>query len=91
MYPKELIGKKAIRTAPVSYGTHTHFMTGEKSEVKDYSYTTEPLLIVNATDTHIIIKNVEESICHNPSKDRLHILNYRWIDNNWVDYDLTRR
>lgn len=74
MKANELIGKKAIRTGPTCYG--------------DYSYTTEPLLIVKVTENHILTKYPEENMFSKITKDdRPHILNKRWNDDNWTDYD----
>lgn len=63
MQAKELIGKIAIRTAPNKRG--------------DWSYTDEPILIVNATDDHIYAKK-------NDFGDiRELIFNQRFTDDNW--------
>jgi hypothetical protein len=70
----ELIGKQAIRKAPITYSTGA----------TDHSYTNEPVIILKATDTHIIFKHPEGTIF---SSDKLHILDCRWNDNNWIDYD----
>lgn len=70
---KEMVGKKAIRTAPINYG----------NGCKDYSYTEEGLLILNVTNNHIVVENTEGGIL----KNRRHILDSRWIDDNWEDYD----
>lgn len=73
MYPHELIGKKAIRKAPTCYG--------------DHSYTTEPLIILTVTESHIVTKYPECHWLFDKSEDKKHILDYRWIDDNWTDYD----
>ena len=72
MNAKQLIGHNAIRTAATSLG--------------DNSYTETPLLIVHATDTHVVTKHVRDLdkrlFGTNP-----HVLNYTWCDDNWIDYD----
>ena len=72
MNVKELIGKKAIRTGPVSYGNGR----------EDYSYTTDSLLILAVTDTHIVYEHTDSMF-----KGRRSILDKRWLDDNWGDYD----
>jgi hypothetical protein len=72
MKVKELVGKQAIRTAPVSYGNGNN----------DYSYTHEPLFILKVTNSHIVYTQKEGFF-----KDKVHILDGRWNDNNWADYD----
>ena len=67
MNAKELIGKRAIRTASTVKG--------------DMSYTSEPVLILNATDRHIIYKT---KIFRNAI---VTTMNYLFCDDNWVDYD----
>lgn len=68
---KELVGKTVIRTGPVNYG----------NGCKDYSYTTDPLIILAVTDTHIVYEHQKGFL----SGDR-HILDKRWLDDNWADY-----
>jgi hypothetical protein len=46
MKAKDLIGKKAVRTAPVR-------LTGDRS------YGTTPILIQNVTDSHIVYTSLE--------------------------------
>ncbi len=69
MKAEELIGKRAIRTAPTSNG--------------DYSYFSDPLRIINATNTNIVAE------CRNIGSKGYHIINLdcRWCDDNWCDYD----
>lgn len=72
MNAKELIGKKAIRTAPVDL----------KNGRKDYSYNNEGLLVLAVTGTHLVVEHVESF-----AKGSRHILDSRWLDDNWGDYD----
>jgi hypothetical protein len=83
MHPKQLIGKKAIRTAPVSYGKRTPmFGIGGAEENLDYSFTSEPLVILAVTDSHIVYEY--PNYCSYLKGN--HFLDSRWIDNNWADY-----
>ena len=68
----ELVGKKAIRTGPVDLGNGR----------KDYSYGTEPLLILAVTEHHVVVEYVESFM-----KGKRHILDSRWNDENWDDYN----
>ncbi len=80
MKATELIGKLAIRTKPVFLG-----FEGLRENC-DYSYTTTPIRILKVTDNHIIYNHVgtsEEKIFGK----KKHILNLRWLDNNWTDYN----
>jgi|GEM_PF-3970748 len=72
MKATELIGKKAIRTAPTK-------------EHGDFSYTNEPVEIVAATNTHVLMKNIgwKKKIYG----DDVHVLNSTFCDDNWTDYD----
>jgi hypothetical protein len=88
MYPRELIGKKAVRTGPVNYGSRAHFMTGQKEEHKDYSYTTDPLIILQATDSHIVVQHPPDSYAAKCGTNAPRLLDCRWIDDQWADYDL---
>lgn len=74
MNAKELIGKEAIRTAP--------------TKSPDYSYCSYPVLIINATEHHVVIKSKG---IFNKDKAYIdidpHILDCRFCDDNWTDYD----
>lgn len=72
MYPHELIGENALRTKPVDL----------KNGNKDYSFTTSPLRILAVTENHIVVE-ILDSI----HEDKKHILDLRWLDNNWSRYD----
>lgn len=69
---KELVGKTAIRTGPVVYG-NGH---------QDYSYGTDPLIILAVTDTHIVYEHAKGCF-----KSQRSILDSRWLDDKWGDYD----
>lgn len=71
MRATELIGKKVIRTAPTSHG--------------DYSYTSNPIIIINATDEHIIYKYPSNN-CFNYFENKERVLNFTWCDDKWIDY-----
>ncbi len=72
MRATELIGKEVIRTAPTSHG--------------DYSFTSNPIIIINATDEHIIYKYPSDN-CLGYFDSREKILNFTWCDDNWIDYE----
>jgi len=72
MYAKELIGKRAVRTAPAN---------------GDNSYRTTPIKIVKATETHIVYKYDGMSGIFASLGDKVNLLNSDWNDNNWIDYD----
>jgi hypothetical protein len=67
---KELIGKRAVRTGPTESG--------------DFSHTTEHIIILNVTDTHIAYKYTEESMFNS---ERIHLLAKEWQDGKWTGYD----
>lgn len=71
MKATELIGKFAIRT-------------GKTGGYGDNSYTSEPVFIMGATDTHIEIKT--KSLFNNESY-RMSILNYVFCDDKWIDFE----
>jgi hypothetical protein len=77
----ELVGKKAIRIKPLQIREKEEIMpfTGRRLPKYDYSYTAEPIEILKVTDNHIVYKN-------NYFEDKL-LLDNRWIDDNWEDYD----
>ncbi|MDP4158184.1 MAG: hypothetical protein Q8911_00265 [Bacillota bacterium] len=72
MHARELIGKKAIRTGPVDYGNGR----------KDFSYTTDGLFILAVTGSHIVYEH-----CDSFLEGKRSILDNRWLDENWGDYD----
>jgi len=82
MKANELIGKLAIRTNPISCGKN--FMTGKTNY--DYSYTTTPIRILKVTDNHILT-NYKGTKEENIFGDDIHILDKRWLDDNWIDYE----
>lgn len=96
MNATQLIGKKAIRTKPcklkeaeqtppmfgmlaMGIGTATH----------DYSYSREPIIILAATESHIVYKHTDDSVYAKMGNGKVetHILDSRWCDDNWTDYD----
>lgn len=84
MYPHELIGKLAVRTAPIDYGPSDGGLFGDTIVAvnNDYSYTTDPIRILAATESHIVYQRQEPMFEGKPM-----LLNSRWVDNNWTDYD----
>ena len=98
MYATELIGKKAIRTRPCSLSIKGEDdsplmglmgMATRTGARYDYSHTSEPLIILAATESHIITKRLDDSFIVKMSdgKNKPHILDCRWCDDNWTDYD----
>lgn len=86
MYPHELIGKKAIRKAPTVLGQDRSGLFSISTEVTtryDYSYNTEPIIILAVTESHIIFQYPEGHYFKGDKK----ILDSRWVDDNWTDYD----
>lgn len=84
MYPHELIGKLAVRTAPVDYGPRGGGLFSDTIVAvnNDYSHTTDPILILAATESHIVYKRLEPMF-----EGKTMLLNSRWVDNSWTDYD----
>lgn len=82
MKAKELVGKLAIRKKPIKLGICD--FTGEYNY--DYSHTTSPLRILKVTDEHIIVdyKGTDEEVIFG---NKVHILDERWNDDNWIDYE----
>ena len=85
MRATELIGKRAIRTKPIirERVVGGYISGGTVYNEKDYSYTDSPSKIVNATDTHIVA--MRKGIGDN--KEFRVILDCRFCDNNWIDFD----
>jgi hypothetical protein len=75
MKATELTGKEAIRTKPCDM----------KNERFDYSYCAEAIKIIKATETHIFYQNT--GIDKKIFGDRIHILDHRWCDDNWIEYE----
>lgn len=89
MYATDLIGKIAIRTKPVmeAHIIHSGFVFGGGDSVRDvpsYYHCTTPILILNATEHHIVYERYPK-----PSNDRPepYILDVRYCDGNWIDYE----
>ena len=77
MTAKQLIGKTAIRIK------HTTYAGG----CIDRSFTSTPIEIINATDTHIVYKHAKGSVEAKIFKsDEPRILPYEFCDDNWIDY-----
>lgn len=74
MYATQLIGKNCIREKPAILG-------GRESELKDYSFCSTVIRIVAATEHNIVY---EHKLC---GVTRTSILDERFCDDNWVDYD----
>lgn len=73
MNVKQLIGQNAIRTKPTING--------------DHSYSNEPLLILNVTENHIIYIHLENSWWAKSFSNEPRILDLKWMDDNWINYD----
>lgn len=72
MKAKELIGKLATRTAPVTYTTG----------VKDSSYMGDVLKILNADDELIAYEHTDGI-----SQGKIHTFGACWCDDNWKPID----
>lgn len=88
MNAKELIGKMAIRTAPIDElrnqsGGGMGFMGFSNSyiNVPNYYFCEHPIKIVNATDNHIVY---EQELGDSATT---HILSCKYCDDNWIDYE----
>lgn len=84
----ELVGKRVIRTAPITVQRYesTGYMFsagGHYVGVPDYSYCDEPVKVLAATDTNaiVLIKNVFDD------EYRRKNLPCQFCDDNWTDYD----
>jgi hypothetical protein len=90
MEAKELIGKTAIRTRPVM--TEKIISAGLFSggdtvrQIPDFYYCTTPIRILNATDYHIVFLPCE-LIVAGPTELKPRILDLRFCDDNWIDYE----
>ena len=72
MKATELIGKKAIRTAPTK-------------EIHDRSYSDHPIIIKDANDHYIIFEYGDK--WHRTYMDTdIHMLGYDFCDNNWEEF-----
>lgn len=90
MNAMQLIGKMAIRTKPCEWDRNpSPFGMGfgmgveTKAKTQDYSYSSEPILILAATENHIVYTSRHNAF----DRDSKHILDSRWCDDNWTDYD----
>ncbi len=81
MYANQLIGKLAIRTGPVDRGNQ-EVGFGTSSIITrniDNSFTNNPILILAATESHIIYKYTENG--------KRYVLNYEFCDDKWTSWD----
>ncbi len=78
---KKLEGKLAIRKEPIKLGKDFY-----GKDNYDYSYTESPIRILKVTENHILydLKGTNEEKIFGSN---VHILNKRWIDDNWISYD----
>lgn len=88
MYAKDLVGKTCIRETPAMkerYVSSGGLMMGGDRLVRepDYTYCTMPVKIIAATDHNIICE--DDGIFDN--RPRRIILDERFCDDAWVDYD----
>jgi len=90
MKAKELIGKNCIRETPVmvkktistGYGL-LYMSSGERVEdFPDYTYCTDPVRIVAATDHNIVCEKTGFN-----GKPFVLNLDERYCDDSWIDYD----
>jgi hypothetical protein len=86
MYAGELIGKLAIRTAPVDRGEREVGYSGVVTRCLDNSFTDSPIIILAATESHIVFKYDSN---HDPILDdgKRQVLNYEYCDDNWTSWD----
>lgn len=84
----ELVGKRAIRTAPITVqryeSTGYGFSIGGRYvDTQDYSYCDEPVKVLAATDTNAIVsmKEISGDGCRRKN------LSCQFCDDNWTDYD----
>lgn len=91
MFAYELIGKKAIRTNPCELRSAEECSGGLFGDVgiglarHDYSFSSSPIIILVATENHIVYSRTEDEqkiFGNKPS-----VLDRRWCDDNWTDYD----
>jgi hypothetical protein len=75
MFANELVGKLAVRTKATRLG--------------DNSYTTNPVRIVKATESHVVVKFTKEDQMARlvGLTSKTHILNYTFCDDGWTDYE----
>jgi len=89
VYPNQLIGKPAIRKEPVIITIEENMefdgrTMNYKRQTPDYSYTRYPIVIIAATDAHILYLSFDEVLMgKNPIPS---ILNKFYVDDGWYDY-----
>lgn len=83
----ELVGKRAIRTAPIMtyrYESTGYMFSGggHYVDMPDYRYCTKPVKVLAATDTNaiVLVKNYKDEY------ERENI-SCQYCDDNWADYD----
>jgi hypothetical protein len=92
MNAKNLIGRMVLREKPIEKQVMTGGMLSfggpSVSTMPDYSYCTDPVKIVAATDHHVVIEQTLDSVFakDGPATKRT-ILDERFCDENWIDYD----
>lgn len=87
MYAGQLIGVKAVRTAPVDRGEiEVGYSTGIITKNIDNSFTDEPILILAATESHIVYKIPPEFSIFEDSGE-MKVLNYEYCDDKWTSWD----
>ena len=85
MKANELIGKNAVRTQPI-YEVSQSFGLGMNTKTPLYNYTNSSVKILKATENHIVCE-----IENYGGGTQIKLLDVRYCDDNWVDYDeLTR-
>ena len=88
MFAKELIGKTVLRERPVlrkRFIRTGDFLSAAEKEVtdSDYTYTANPVKIVAATDSHIIVES-KNSFTKEPKQC---VLNSTFCDDAWIDIE----
>lgn len=80
----ELVGKRAIRTAPIVMQQYESGFAfgGHYVDVPNYNYCSKPVKVLAATDTNaiVLVKNYKDEY------ERENI-SCQYCDDNWTDYD----
>lgn len=89
MYPMELIGRLALRKSPV-YETEKKIpaMFGGYTTVggENDDFMREPILILAATNTHVIYMGCKQTEEGFRPYGKYKILDSKWVDDEWVDF-----
>jgi len=83
MHAHQLIGKLAIRTSAMESQVDINMLSVGVAVRQDWSYTTDPIRILAATEHHIVFEYPDNHVL----SGKKYLLNILWVDDCWTDYE----